>query len=353
MSDDNSVDTPLPSLTEAHLSARRSRALTISPDSHLFAESNNSYGASGTPSSSTTTVRESTASSYTMVYPSSRTSSAEPKESATSPIESPSSPFALSPSSLGSPIRVPARLRRMYAQFEGEQRDYSNTSVAASPTEKGKVVVVGVAKIEEEDSPLPAAGASPDRKPSPEGPEQRKTQRTGPRKRVPLPAPVPHLIKKSRGRRVPEPDEARERAHICAVPGCSKSFARAEHLKRHVISLHTYEKRAYTSTYSLGTYVSPFPAFFFFTGRRTDMGRRVVFLFCFIFLQLSYVNVARRLRAVITLCNTSACTQLDNTQDGADRWAVCAGQEPKMGAPSTTVYVGPGLTPFSMAQLPS
>jgi hypothetical protein len=67
------------------------------------------------------------------------------------------------------------------------------------------------------------------------------------------------------------------------------------------------------------------------------MGWRVVFLFCFVFLQPSYVNVARRLRAVITLCNTSGCTRLDNTQDGANRWAVCTEQEPKKGAPSTTV----------------
>jgi hypothetical protein len=283
MSDHSSVNTPLPSLTEAHLSARRARTLAISSDSHLSAESSNSYGASETPSSTTTAVRESTASSYTMLYPSSRTSSAEPTEFATSPIEPPSSPSALSPSSPGSPIRVPARLRRMYAQFEGEQRDHSNTSVAATAAGKGKVVVVGVAKIEEKYSPPPTAGAGPvdDRKPSP---EQRKTQRTGPRKRVPPPAPVPHLIKKSRGRRVPEPDEARERTHICAVPGCSKSFARAEHLKRHVISLHTHEKRTYISLNPLGTYVSPFPLFY--TGRRTDMGRRVVF-FCSILFSCS------------------------------------------------------------------
>jgi hypothetical protein len=255
MSDDSSVNTPLPSLTKAHLSARRARALAISPK-HLFAESKNNYGASETPSSTTTAARESTASSYTMLYPSSRTSSAEPTESTTSPIEPPSSPLASGPSSPGSPIRVPARLRRMYAQFEGEQRDHSDTSVAAAATGKGKVVIAGVAKTEDKSSPPPTAGASPvvDRKPSP---EQRKTQRTGPRKRVPPPAPVPHLIKKSRGRRVPEPDEARERTHICAVPGCSKSFARAEHLKRHVISLHTHEKRTYIS----GTYVSPFPPF--------------------------------------------------------------------------------------------
>ena len=244
MSDYSPVNSPLPPLTEAHLSAIRARALAISPDPHLFSESKNSYGASETPSSTTTTVRESTASCYTMLYPSSRTSSAEPTEPATSPIESPCSPSALSPSSPGSPIRVPARLRRMYAQFEGEQKDHSDTFVAAAATGKGKVVVMGVTKFEGKDSPPPTSGASPvvDRKPSP---EQRKTQRTGPRKRVPPPAPVPHLIKKSRGRRVPEPDEARERTHICAVPGCSKSFARAEHLKRHVISLHTHEKRTY------------------------------------------------------------------------------------------------------------
>ncbi len=240
MSDDSLVNTPPPPLTSAHLSAREIRAFN-SPDSHLFIESKNNYGASETPSFTTTVARESTASSFAMLYPS--PSSAEPTESATSSIEPPSSPCPPSP---GSPIRVPARLRRMYAQFEGEQRDHRGTPVAAVSTGKTKVIAVSLTKIEEKDSPPPPpAEASPivecDPKPSP--PEHRKTQRGGPRKRVPPPAPVPHLTKKSRGRRVPEPDEARERTHICAVPGCSKSFARAEHLKRHVISLHTHEKR--------------------------------------------------------------------------------------------------------------
>ncbi len=264
MSDDSSVNTPLPSLTEAHLFARGSGTLIL-PDSHLFVEPKNSYGASETPSSTTTAARESTvsSSSYTMLYPSSRTSSAEPTDSATSSIEPPSSPSALGPPSPGSPIRVPARLRRMYAQFEGEQRDDSDTVSPITAAAVGKnVVVVGIAKFEGKDSPPPNTGTSSvvdhDRKPSP---EHRKTQRGGPRKRVPPPAPVPHLIKKSRGRRVPEPDEARERTHICAVPGCSKSFARAEHLKRHVISLHTHEKRTYISLNSQWIYVSPFPPF--------------------------------------------------------------------------------------------
>ena len=236
MSDDCSVNTPPPSLSEARLSASGAGSL-ISPDSHLFAGTKNSYGVSETPSSTSTTARASSTSSFTMLYPSSRTSSAEPTESSTSSIEPPASPSALGPP--GSPIRVPARLRRMYAQFEEEQEYNSDTS--APPIAKKKVVVIGVAKIVEKDSPLSAAGTTPvvDSNPSLE----RKTQRTAPRKRIPPPSPVPHLIKKSRGRRVPEPDEARERAHICAVPGCSKSFARAEHLKRHVISLHTHEKR--------------------------------------------------------------------------------------------------------------
>jgi hypothetical protein len=132
----------------------------------------------------------------------------------------------------------------MYAQISEGHGD--------AATGKTKVVVVvGAAQIEETDSPPPPptagtipAAVVPGPVPDPNSnPPERKAQRAAPRKRIPPPAPVPHLIKKSRGRRVPEPDEAKERAHICAVPGCSKSFARAEHLKRHVISLHTHEKR--------------------------------------------------------------------------------------------------------------
>lgn len=92
---------------------------------------------------------------------------------------------------------------------------------------------------------------------------------------LPVPIPVPNLTKKSRGRRVPTlsniesfamlrspTDEYADgdasgspgsaggiakgaRVHMCKVPGCGKCFARGEHLKRHVRSIHTYEKREF------------------------------------------------------------------------------------------------------------
>jgi hypothetical protein len=79
----------------------------------------------------------------------------------------------------------------------------------------------------------------------------------------PVPIPVPNLTKKSRGRRVPTMSSLEDlrnaasgagrkrqslggkaaRMYLCEVKGCGKCFARGEHLKRHVRSIHTYEKR--------------------------------------------------------------------------------------------------------------
>jgi uncharacterized Zn-finger protein len=87
--------------------------------------------------------------------------------------------------------------------------------------------------------------------------------RTRPSIILPVPIPVPNLTKKSRGRRVPTADslattggrkssprkEGEEgegknaRTYTCEAAGCGKCFARGEHLKRHVRSIHTYEKR--------------------------------------------------------------------------------------------------------------
>jgi hypothetical protein len=73
------------------------------------------------------------------------------------------------------------------------------------------------------------------------------------------PIPVPNLTKKSRGRRVPTVSsggvQKTPRNYLCTADGCGKCFARGEHLKRHVRSIHTNEKRTsyhlWSATYSL------------------------------------------------------------------------------------------------------
>jgi len=74
--------------------------------------------------------------------------------------------------------------------------------------------------------------------------------RRGPRSRATLPVPVPNLTKKSRGRRVPTKPTAEKdgtqkanRLYVCKVEDCGKCFNRGEHLKRHIRSIHTHEKR--------------------------------------------------------------------------------------------------------------
>lgn len=100
-------------------------------------------------------------------------------------------------------------------------------------------------------------------------PEDDTEIRAGRRRRnghIPLPVPVPHLIKKSRGRKVPyvakeatsqgdrnssgsskrvREGEQWKRMFVCEVLGCGKCFVRGEHLKRHVRSIHTHDKRTF------------------------------------------------------------------------------------------------------------
>lgn len=107
-------------------------------------------------------------------------------------------------------------------------------------------------------------------KPVQNSPSQPTRSRSGTRVRsrhtvsLPVPVPVPNLTKKSRGRRVPtvdfltitagkslkdssrkdgdEEEGKNARTYTCDAVGCGKCFARGEHLKRHVRSIHTYEK---------------------------------------------------------------------------------------------------------------
>jgi hypothetical protein len=80
--------------------------------------------------------------------------------------------------------------------------------------------------------------------------EPDQPQTCHPRSRATLPTPIPNLTKKSRGRRVPtkdatiaDPNQKDSRLYVCTVEGCGKCFHRGEHLKRHIRSIHTHEKR--------------------------------------------------------------------------------------------------------------
>ncbi|GLB43680.1 putative zinc finger, C2H2 type [Lyophyllum shimeji] len=124
------------------------------------------------------------------------------------------------------------------------RRSYSHTSLSPSPSEHY--------------APLSQGTNMPRR-------------RSRPCATLPIPVPVPNLTKKSRGRRVPtmedfqgedgaaQPPAAKSaggsrkkgaaaaaakgmRTYTCDVDGCGKLFARGEHLKRHIRSIHTYEK---------------------------------------------------------------------------------------------------------------
>ncbi|KAG6840900.1 hypothetical protein C0991_003361 [Blastosporella zonata] len=127
------------------------------------------------------------------------------------------------------------------SQPRAPRRSFSHTSV--SPT------------ASELYSPVSAGGVNMQRR------------RSRPTTTLPIPVPVPNLTKKSRGRRVPTMEDFQDledeeapapapvkgrkkgasvakgmRTYTCDVDGCGKLFARGEHLKRHIRSIHTYEK---------------------------------------------------------------------------------------------------------------
>ncbi|KAH9164516.1 hypothetical protein EDB89DRAFT_414795 [Lactarius sanguifluus] len=243
MSDYSTVKSPFPSSGTANLPEITATSADF-PDSYLRAEK---------PSGDATD--SSTASSSAARTASSRTSSAEATDATTlytsSSSPPPPPPLPSKPSSSlipalalvppWSPTRIPARLRRkcpLYAEqakYLCQRDDDDDVIVATAKSKSTSEEEEGALLVPETPTAEPVARSMP---PPPKAPRSGAVRRA----RVPPPVPVPYLIKKSRGRRVPEPAEAQERAHVCAVPGCLKSFARAEHLKRHVLSLHTYEK---------------------------------------------------------------------------------------------------------------
>ncbi|KAI1790985.1 hypothetical protein LXA43DRAFT_1094997 [Ganoderma leucocontextum] len=113
-------------------------------------------------------------------------------------------------------------------QGEGDDDDY-----VQSPRTRRQ-------RRQQQHGDYPAAANSPSTSPGAES--------LGGGRRLAPPVPVPNLTKKSRGRRVPTVQQVgdggmqKQRMYMCKVPGCGKCFARGEHLKRHVRSIHTNDK---------------------------------------------------------------------------------------------------------------
>ena len=99
---------------------------------------------------------------------------------------------------------------------------------------------------------------------------------------IPLPVPLLHLIKKSRGQKVPyvvkevtslsdknssssskrvREGEQWKRMFVCEILGCGKCFVCGEHLKQHVWSIYTHDKHIFfsLSLYSIVRKHTPAP----------------------------------------------------------------------------------------------
>lgn len=85
-----------------------------------------------------------------------------------------------------------------------------------------------------------ANAAHPYSKPAPKAKSSKRRST-----RIEIPTPVPGLTNNSRGRCVPKRShyEDESRPFWCSVEDCDKLFSRGEHLKRHITSIHTMERR--------------------------------------------------------------------------------------------------------------
>ena len=206
----------------------------------------------------------------------------------------PSSPFIFPDFAARDPL--PKNGRRRTRRGKGKAKGSAALALAVvtqmSAKESGSLGVGSQDSVEADEESLDEDGRNS------RGIQAGRKRKNNP---IPLPVPVPHLIKKSRGRKVPyvapdkvtaESDAAKvdvpsggspagqdeksngmdddgetskpsvrggrkksntlyslgeggKRTYVCVVPGCGKCFVRGEHLKRHVRSIHTHDKREF------------------------------------------------------------------------------------------------------------
>ncbi|GAN10546.1 hypothetical protein MAM1_0368d10089 [Mucor ambiguus] len=86
--------------------------------------------------------------------------------------------------------------------------------------------------------------------PTPQPQPMQSMPSSSPPPSLPSPSPQQPHQQRTRGRRVSNVPNQGLRMFECKSEGCGKVFKRSEHLKRHVRSIHTMEKRSFQMSIS-------------------------------------------------------------------------------------------------------
>ena len=147
-------------------------------------------------------------------------------------------------------------------ESEVDREEYQNEKVIQAPAPPEQHEPTVEQTVEEHTVPSSTLEPTPMPTPVPVNEPSQPTYETGPltvppplkrRRGQTGPVPVPNLTKKSRGRSVPTASgsinpygtQRVRRSFVCVATGCGKCFVRGEHLKRHIRSIHTNEKREF------------------------------------------------------------------------------------------------------------
>ena len=173
-----------------------------------------------------------------------------------STISQPQPPQVCDPKELDSPVITEQHIIHAGPSSEAEGSHRSRAPSYRAPTVDSDYSPSGESEVEDDGdrswgtppskkkarSARVSRAAHPYLKPAakPKGDKRRGTK-------IEIPIPVPGLTKNSRGRCVPKKTEGfvedGSRPFWCHVQDCDKLFSRGEHLKRHILSIHTQAKR--------------------------------------------------------------------------------------------------------------
>ena len=161
------------------------------------------------------------------------------------------------PKALGSPVIMEHHAIQAGPPSQAEGSSRSRTSSYRAFATESEYSPSGESEVEDENdqnygeppnkkkarSARVSAAAHPYMRPAPKAKGGSKRRGT----KLEIPVPVPGLTKNSRGRCVPKKSERvfedPSRPFWCNVEDCDKLFSRGEHLKRHISSIHTDDKR--------------------------------------------------------------------------------------------------------------